>query len=160
MKQLRLAVLIVLIATLVPLVSAHAQGKPDFSGTWTMDQTRSESAAQTHPIGPVTIFITQTPNELKIETKRTEGSTTMTFKLDGSEITIPGGTAKTSWEGMKLVTEVERYVQGQAVTTKETRTLATGGNEMLVDMTLVVQHGYSANTSNYGTGKDIYVRSK
>ena len=157
MKQLRLAVLI---ATLVPLVSAHAQGKPDFSGTWKMDESRSESAAQSHPIGPVTIVITQTPGELKIVTSRTEGLTTMTFKLDGSEITIPGGTAKTYWDGMKLVTEVERYVQGQAVTTKETRTLATGGNEMLVDMTLVVQHGYSANTSNYGTGKDIYVRSR
>ncbi len=160
MKQLRLAGLIVLIATLAPLVSAHAQGKPDFSGTWTMDQTRSESAAQTHPIGPVTLVIKQTPNELTIETTRNDGSTVMMFKLDGSEITIPGGTAKTHWDGVKLVTEVERYVQGQAVTTKETRTLATGGNEMLVDMTLVVQHGYSANTSNYGTGKDIYVRRK
>ncbi len=160
MKQLRLAVLIVLSATLVPLVSAHAQGKPDFSGTWKMDQTRSESAAQTHPIGPVTLVIKQTPNELTIETTRNDGSTVMMCKLDGSEVTIPGGTAKTYWDGVKLVTEVERYVQGQAVTTKETRTLATGGNEMLVDMTLVVQHGYSANTSNYGTGKDIYVRSK
>jgi hypothetical protein len=160
MKQLRLAVLIVLITTLVPLAFAHAQGKPDFSGTWKMDQSRSESAAQTHPIGPVTLVITQSANDLKIETTRSEGSTVMICKLDGTEITIPGGTAKTYWDGVKLVTEVERYVQGQAVTTKESRTLGSGGNEMLVDMTLVVQHGYSANTSNYGTGKDIYVRSR
>jgi hypothetical protein len=156
MKHLRLAVLI---ATFVPLIPIHAQSKPDFSGTWKMDASRSESAAQREPIGPVTLVITQTANELRIETKRTDGSSAVTHRLDGSEITIPGGTAKTRWEGTTLVTEVERYVQGQAVTTKETRKLSPDGSEMLVEMYLVVQHGYSAGPNN-ASGKDIYVRSR
>jgi hypothetical protein len=149
-----------LFATLVSFSAyPHAQG-PDFSGTWRMDPARSESAAQNDPIGPVTVVIAQSRDELRVETKRTEGSSVVTYKLDGSEVKIPDGTAKTHWDGARLVTEIERYVQGQAVTTKETRTLTAGGNEMLVEMTLVVQHGYSASTTNYGSGKDIYVRAR
>jgi hypothetical protein len=75
-------------------------------------------------------------------------------------VQVPGGKAKTHWDGARLITEIERYVQGQAVTTKETRTLTAGGNEMLVEMTLVVQHGYSASTTNYGSGKDVYIRAR
>ena len=150
---------VVFLATLLPLTTS-AQTKPDFSGTWKMDPARSESAAQKEPIGPVTVVISQTSSELKIETTKAEGSSEVLYKLDGSEVKIPGGTAKTYWNGTALVTEVERYVQGQAVSTKETRTLASNGNEMLVDIVLVVQHGYSATTTNYGTGKDIYVKSR
>jgi hypothetical protein len=150
-----------LFATLVSPFYAYPQAQgPDFSGTWKMDPARSESAAQKDPIGPVTIVITQTRNELRIETMRTEGSSVVTYTLDGSEVQIPGGKAKTHWDGARLITEIERYVQGQAVTTKETRTLTAGGNEMLVEMTLVVQHGYSASTTNYGSGKDVYVRAR
>lgn len=150
-----------LIATLVPPFSAHAQGKPDFSGTWRMDPSRSESAAQSEPIGLVTLVIAQTANELRMETTRTQGSKTVTYRLDGSQITIPGGTATTRWDGARLVTELVLDVQGQTVTTKETRTLAAGGQEMLVEMTLVVQHGYPnalRGTPNYSGGKDVYVR--
>jgi oxalate decarboxylase/phosphoglucose isomerase-like protein (cupin superfamily) len=148
-----------LLVTLASPFSARAQG-PDFSGTWKMDPTRSESAAQKDPIGPVTIVIEQTRNDLRMETTRIEGTSVVTYTLDGSEVQIPGGTAKTHWDGPRLVTEIERYVQGQAVTTKETRTLTAGGNEMVVDVTVVVQHGYSASTTNYGKGKDTYVRSR
>jgi hypothetical protein len=156
MKNLLAAVLI---ATLVSAFSVHAQSKPNFSGTWKMDPTRSESAAQKDPVGPVTVVIAQTPNELTIETARAEGSSAVTYKLDGSEVKIPGGTAKTHWDGPVLVTEIERDVQGQAVSTKEARSLTADGNEMLVEMTLVVQHGYTSATPNYTRGKDVYVRS-
>src|SRR6476620_2317862 len=94
-----------LFATLVSPFPALAQG-PDFSGTWKMDPARSESAAQKDPIGPVTIVIAQTRNELRMETTRTDGSSVVTYKLDGSEVQIPGGTAKTHWDGAKLVTEI------------------------------------------------------
>src|SRR4029453_386915 len=149
-----------LVAILVPSY-ANSQTRPDFSGTWKMDPSRSESAAQTEPVGPITLVIAQTPSELKISTTRSPGATeVVTYRLDGSETKIPGGTAKTRWEGSTLVTEVERYVQGQAVSTKETRTLAAAGDEMVVQIVLVVQHGYSATTTNYGKGKDVYVRSR
>jgi len=63
MTNVRSALLIV---TLALPFSAHAQGRPDFSGTWSMDRTRSESAMQADPIGPTTVVITQTPTGLQI----------------------------------------------------------------------------------------------
>jgi len=151
----------VLIAALVLPPAAHAQGNPDFSGTWKMDPMRSESAVQNDPIGPVTLVITQTPAEVRIETTRAQGSSVVAYKLDGSEVRIPGGTAKSHWDGTTLVVETVRDIQGQTVTTKETRRLSDDGSEMLVETMLVVQHGYSLRgTPNYGTGKDIFVRQR
>jgi len=151
----------VLIAALVLPSASQAQGKPDFSGTWKMDQTRSESAVQNEPIGPVTLVIAQTPAEVRIETTRAQGSSVVTYNLDGSEIKIPGGTAKSHWDGTTLVVEAVRDIQGQTVTTRETRRLSADGNEMLVETMLVVQHGYSLRgTPNYGAGKDVFVRSR
>ena len=57
------------IAALVQPVLA-AQGLPDFSGVWTMDLSRSESAAQGPDIGPVTVAIQQTSAEVRIDTTR------------------------------------------------------------------------------------------
>lgn len=126
-----------------------------------MDASRSESAAQSEPIGPVTLVIVQTANDIKIETTRAQGTTAVTHKLDGSQIRISNGTATTRWDGAALVTESVLDVQGATVTMKETRTLTGGGNEMLVEKTVVVQHGYPDSlkgTSNYVAGKDVYVR--
>lgn len=149
----------VLVAALALPSALHAQGKPDFSGTWTMDPSRSESAVQNEPIGAVTLVIAQTPVDVRIETTRARGTSVVTYKLDGSEIKIPGGTAKTHWDGSMLVTEAVRDVQGQTVTTKETRRLSADGNELLVETMLVVQHGYSLRgTPNYGAGKDVYTK--
>ena len=44
-----------------------------------------------------------------------------------------------------------------------TWTLAAGGNEMLVEKTVVVQHGYPdtlKGTQNYVAGKDVFVRAQ
>ena len=158
MTHVRPAALVV--ALLLPC-GAHAQGKPDFSGTWAMDASRSESAVQNEPIGPVTLVISQTANELKMETTRGQRTTTAILKLDGSENRISSGTAKTHWDGATLVTETVRDIQGATVTTKESRRLNPAGNEMVVETVLVVQHGYSLKgTPNYGAGKDVYTRVK
>ena len=150
----------VVLASLVSLSSVYAQGKPDFSGTWKMDSSRSESAAQAEPIGPVTLVIVQTSNDVKIETTRAQGSSKVTHKLDGSKVTVANGTLTTHWDGAKLVTEGVYDVNGSAVTMTEIRTLAPGGNEMLVEKTVVVQHGYPDSlkgTQNYVGGKDVFV---
>jgi hypothetical protein len=150
-----------LVVVLLSPCAARAQGTPDFSGTWTMDASRSESAVQNEPIGPVTLVISQTANELKMETTRGQRTTTAILKLDGSENRIASGTAKTRWEGTTLVTETVRDIQGATVTTKESRKLNPAGNEMLVETVLVVQHGYSLKgTPNYGAGKDVYTKVK
>src|SRR6185295_7306120 len=77
---------------------ARAQTRPDFSGTWRMDPSRSESAMQAEPIGAVTHVISQTANELKIETRRAGATTSMIHKLDGSESKLSDGTARTHWD--------------------------------------------------------------
>lgn len=137
----------------------HAQGTPDFSGTWRMDPLRSESANQGTPIGPVTVTISQTANELKMETSREKSKTTAVYKLDGSRSQIEGGNATARWEGTTLVIDAVLYVQGAGVTTKESWKLGAGGNELLVDRLLAVQHGYSLE-SNYGKGNDVFVKVK
>jgi hypothetical protein len=138
-----------------------AQSRPDFSGTWTMDLARSQAAVQNEPTGPITLVIAQTANELRVETTRADKTTAVVYTLDGAENRIPAGTAKTHWDGDTLVTETVRDVNGATVTTKETRTLASGGTEMHVETTLVVQHGYSLKgTPNYGAGKDVYTRAR
>ena len=58
------------------------------------------------------------------------------------------------------VTVVAGSIQKEPVSVQETRTLSADGKEMFVDVVLIVQHGYSPMTSNYGTGKDVYVRSR
>ena len=65
----------------------------------------------------------------------------------------------THWDGTTLVTEMVRSINGQTVTTRESRRLTADETEMLVDTVLVVQHGYSLKgTQNYGAGKDVYTR--
>jgi len=140
---------------------AQAQTKPDFSGAWKMDPSRSESAAQAEPVDPVTLVITQTPAELKVETTRGQGTSTITYKLDGSNVRVAAGTSATRWDGAKLVTDGVFDVNGATVTTTEIRTLTAGGNEMIVERTVVVQHGYPdtlKGTSNYVAGKDVFVK--
>jgi hypothetical protein len=158
MINVRSALLICSLALPFP---AHAQTRPDFSGTWAMDRTRSESAMQADPIGPTTVVITTLPAGLQIATTRDDKTATIVYKLDGSSSPIPGGTATSHWEGATLITETVREIQGQTVTTKESRRLAAGGSEMLVETLLVVQHGYTLKgTQNYGSGKDVFTRVK
>ena len=59
--------------------TALAQSRTNFSGTWSMDPTRSASQVQNEPIGPVTVVITQTPTELKIATTRAQVTTTEVY---------------------------------------------------------------------------------
>jgi len=161
MTNVRPALLVVSFSFLV-LSSSHtirAQGRPDFSGTWSMDRSRSESAMQTDPIGPTTIVITQTPTSLQMAMTRDGRTASIAYRLDGAPSPIPGGTATSHWEGPTLVTETVRDIQGQTVTTKESRRLNENGSEMLVETVLVVQHGYTLKgTQNYSSGRDVFTR--
>jgi hypothetical protein len=152
-----LSALLILAAT--PLV--YAQTRPDFSGHWSMDGKRSQSAVQNEPVGALDVVIRQTATEMEMVISNDGKTGTVTYRLDGSPSPIPNGTATSHWEGDALVTETVRTIQGQTVTTKETRRLDTGRDEMLVDRILIVQHGYTlAGTKNYGAGSDVFVRAR
>ena len=162
------------ISTIAILFSLEgsAQETTDFSGVWQMDSSRSESAHQAVPIGPVTLIIKQNAAEVSIETRRAQkhkpaiSSETLTFKLDGSENSIVGYSgaqiqATAHWEGRKLITETSRNIQGSTVTTMHVFSLDASGKELTIDKTLTVQHGYQfAGANNTGTGKDVFIKSR
>jgi hypothetical protein len=147
------------------------QSRPDFSGTWKMDFTRSESAHQDVPIGPVTLLIHQTDAEISIETRRAEaGSKSVTseklsFPLDGVESARASASGqpikvRAHWDGAKLVAETERDINQSTVTTMHVLLLSPNGKELTIEKTLNVQHGYMSPGSpkTTGSGKDVFLK--
>ena len=141
------------------VASAAAQTRPDFSGTWRLDPSRSESAMQGESIGPVTLQVTQTANEIRIETITPRSRSVETYSLAGRESQLANGAGRARWFGDLLVVDTVRDVRGVSVTTQQTRRMTADGSELHVDNILEVQHGYTlAKTKNYGAGRDVYIR--
>jgi hypothetical protein len=150
----------VVVIVLLP-AQLRAQTRPNFSGHWSMDPSRSESAMQNDPVGSMTVTITQTLIEMQMDISRDGKTGRVTYRLDGSPSVVPNGTATSHWDGGALMTETLLTIQGQTVTTKETRRLNDAEDEMTVETILEVQHGYSlSGTKNYGAGKDVFVRTR
>jgi hypothetical protein len=146
-----------------------AQGPPDFSGTWTMDLSRSESAAQGPAIGPVTVAIQQTSGELRIDTTRSGNTETVRYLPAGMKpLSAEERVGTFRWEGSTLITNLNTHINNQAVTFQEVRSLNPARTEMAVEVTLTVQHGYTtggtsvvqSNASNTSTGKDVYLKAR
>jgi hypothetical protein len=122
------------LAVTAGVVSAPlAQVQPDFSGVWTLEEAKSDrplsgrgGRGSPGVMGPVTIR--QTPSDITIGMA--------TYKLDGSATTIEGrgglATARARWDGVTLVIETSRKLQGAEVTTREVRSLNEDGSEMTV----------------------------
>ena len=160
-----------MLALTVP-IAAIGQGVIDFSGTWKMDVTRSESAHQAVPIGPVTLIIKQNATEVSMQTRHAEAKKSaarnevLTYKLDGSEstVTLADGSVikcRAHWEGTKLITGTTRNIQGATITTLYVHSLDATGNELTIHKTLTVEHGYQfEGAKSYGTGTDVFVKAK
>jgi hypothetical protein len=152
-----------LTATLLLPSPTRAQTTSDFSGTWTMDLARSESAQQGEAIKSVRMVIAQTAAELRVETTRGDRTETVRYPLVKAArpaAEAAAGQPAAYWEGDNLVTETQRPVNGYTVTVKETRSLAPGGREMTVETVVIVQHGYSMpGAKNYGASKDVFTRN-
>src|SRR5437868_8154021 len=114
------------LAVILPF-TAHAQAKPDFSGTWTLDAAKSDPPPQGRGGGGGgggSQTIKQSGTELSVTTEGRQGPQTMTYKLDGSQsvnkVMGRGGeqevksTAK--WDGSTLIIETTRDFQGTAIT--------------------------------------------
>ena len=150
MKRIMLVALMTAVVLPFP---ARAQGKADFSGTWTLDTAKSDPPPQGRGGGGGggggTQTIKQTANELSVTSEGRGGPQTMVYKLDGSESTNQmmgrGGaqsvksTAK--WDGSSLVIETTRDFNGMSITTKEVRRLDNGGKEMHVETTAQTPNG-------------------
>jgi hypothetical protein len=143
--------------------SAFTQQPPDFSGTWSMDVSRSDSSTHEGFVGPVTWVIRQSPRQLIVDIKRGPKSMTLTYTIYDKP---PGAAASgvpsyvAYWSGETLVTETAQNIQGQTVTTKEIRRLQDAGQQMHVERTVQVEHGYTLRRGqNYSTAKDVFTKS-
>ncbi len=165
MKRIPYAACLVLLVVALPFTPLRAQGRSDFSGTWTMDPSQSESAAQSVAIGPVSTVIKQTASDITIETSRDGDNRVVTYKLDGSDTVTPTVTARMRWNGPKLVTETTYLVtEGWIMTFVLTRSLNASASEMTVDTTVNVQHGYTGTTAvtdtqHYRPVRDVFTRT-
>jgi hypothetical protein len=153
------------------ITSAAGDIKGDFSGIWTMDPARSESAHQDTPGGASTLVISVTEGSLNLETTWSDGNNPRAFheilnlKLDGSETVGQSDsgnsvTGKARRDGAKLVVETSRNIQDSTVTTMDVYVLSKDGREMTIDKTLTVQHGYQGVNAALTTGhaKDVFIR--
>lgn len=163
---MRPVVAVVVLTLLLPATLA-AQSRPDFSGLWTMDEERSATAGQAGFTGPVTWHISHAAGKMTVEIRRASKMFTVTYVIDNRSPAAAGDRSGAGspgyrgyWDGAALITETTQTIQGQTVTTREVRTLDKGGQEMIIERTVNVHHGYSgrgAQSSN--TAKDVFVRT-
>ena len=143
------------------VLSLDAQTRPDFSGTWAMDEKRSGSPAVPPFVGPVEWTIRQSPQVMVLDVKQGDKTQTLTYSLtDKAPTTKPTASAHRGyWDGDKLVTETILTISGQTVTSREVRTLSNDGHEMMVERVVEVEHGYTfKGAQNYSVVKDIFTR--
>lgn len=128
-------------------MTAFAQAKPDFSGTWTpvpAADAAGGGGGGRGMGGPMTVK--QTADTLSIESQGRNGAMTREYKLDGSESDVQMGqmTAKVSakWNGDKLVitTKSERG--------ESTQTWSLAGDKLTIEST----GGRGPSTRTYTKG--------
>jgi hypothetical protein len=141
---------------------AGAQSRPDFSGTWAMDEQRSGSPAVVPFVRPVIWVIKQSGQMMVVDITRGDKTQTFTYTLldkAPATKTASDGSNRGFWDGNRLVTETIQNISGQTVTMREVRTLLEGGQEMSVERVVEVEHGYTfKGAQNFSTVKDVFVR--
>ena len=162
MRTTFIGALILFLAPSAAKPAPHANNLVDFSGTWQMDTSRSESVHFGGPVVSVTFKIRQTATQVSIETRQSGQSEILIYKLDGSESSRPvqaNGPMSWSadWDGEKLVTHTTRYINGMPVVITETRRLDAKGKQMTLDRTLAVQHGYGSGQAS-SMAHDLFVK--
>jgi hypothetical protein len=144
-------------------VCAQPTPRPNFSGVWTMDPARSESAAQGQAPVVVRVAITQTDSDLKIETIRDGKSNIASYPLGerptmSTEVT---GMRRAFWDGPSLVNEGSMDIQDKTVAFHESRILSADQAEMVVETTLKLEHGYELKgTQTVVKGRNVFVRGR
>ena len=148
--SMKRATVFIIFITLVLSGLAFALGKPDFSGTWTLDTAKSDMG-QGRPgamaKAKVTIVIKQTSATLA--TTRTVGgrSDTAIEKLDGSESInkSPSGQdikSTNRWEGSTLITKSVMSPKGGPLAESTfVRSLSADGRVMTIDTTMKTLNG-------------------
>jgi hypothetical protein len=139
--------------------AATAQPRPDFSGNWRLDPNRSDSATYPELTRPVTLVITQTPTELRVETRTARGTSTDVAYFRNDQGAASAESAVARWRSDVLVIDAVRDIRGQSVTVQQALSMNADRNELTIESTVNVQHGYTLSGAKvYGAGKDVFVR--
>jgi hypothetical protein len=170
MKQALMAALVLFLA--LPQ-GISAQGKADFSGTWTFDEAKSDPAPARAGGGgggggrgggrmggaPATAMtIKQTAGELTLDRTTAQGAQTVVLKLDGSESknTIGMGPAvsKAVWDGPRLVVTTTQTVQGRGgeITINSKEIYSVQGNVLTIETTRSTPAGEQTRKLIYTKG--------
>lgn len=141
------------------MMQSSPASRPDFSGSWTMERSRSQSTES------ATLEIKQSAGEILIVTNSAGKTSSRTYPVEVSphsaSETISAGHTHASWDGTKLITEVVADISGQTVSYRQMRFLNASGTEMTVETITIVQHGYGIKDGkSYSTTRDVYVRAK
>jgi hypothetical protein len=129
MKQALIVTLALAALVAVPALGL-AQAKPDLSGSWTLNNDKSDPAPARGGGGgggrggggrgggvAAQMTIKQTPTQLTIDRTMGQGTQTAVYKLDGTESTntVGAGEAKSKamWQGPKLVITTSQMMQGR-----------------------------------------------
>jgi hypothetical protein len=135
---------------------------PNFSGVWVMDATRSESAAEDQAANAV-IAITHTESLLKVETMRDGKKEVATYPIqvpptDAAELSA---VRRAYWNGPMLVDEGSVDINSRTIGYREARTQGASSDEMIVETTLKIEHGYEVKgAQTVVTGKNVYLRRR
>jgi hypothetical protein len=148
--------------------ATDGQAPSDFSGTWTMDESRSGSATYDTFVGPVVWVIQQAADTLTLERRRGESVASFTYPIRAqapSKSAAPvapsaetrGGIAY--WDGQRLILETNQEIQGKTVTTREALALSNAGRELVIERMLEVEHGYTLKgAQNFSAVKDVFTK--
>lgn len=129
------ALLALAVAGALAATPAAQAGKPDFTGTWTLDIAKSDFGPAPPPESMVMVVDHKEPTiKIKTTQKSAEGETNndRTLTIDGkpntNKITMVGGdaqsiTSTSKWDGAKFVTTYPIDMQGTTITFVDTWTL-------------------------------------
>jgi hypothetical protein len=118
---------------------ALAADKTDFSGTWTLDVSKSDFGMMPPPQKMVRT-ITHADPSMKISTKQTSDRGEMTMEMsyttDGKEATVKvrnrDAKVKAKWAGANLKVESKSEFQGGELTQNETWVLSEDKNTLTI----------------------------
>ena len=149
---MRQRVAVATVAFVVAIAATAFAQKPDFSGTWKLDQNASQMGGGGRGGMMADMTVKHSGDTLTVERTFGENKITATYKLDGSESTnqVMGRGGQTmeaksvaKWDGNKLVITTKREMGGNVVETTETWNV--DGSTLTIE-----------TTGGRGPGKRVY----
>jgi hypothetical protein len=140
------------VAALVSPAPMVQSAKPDFSGTWTMDATKSDFGQMPAPQSILLVVEHKDPTlKVTVTQKSSEGEFTNIRNLttDGTENkntvkTMDGDqpiTSTTKWNGSILATSAALSIQGMSISMSETWELSADGKSLTTSREFTTDQG-------------------